>query len=170
MFEELPPAARVVRHERVRDRRLRLRSVLTAIFSVGMVLAGALATDVIAQAAVTGCRVTYSVGSEWPGGFTGNVTVTNLGDSASGWRVAWTFPDGQRVTQSWGATIHPAPTGLVATNPAWSSHLGTNATVSFGFNGWWSGTNGPPALFTLNGVPCTGSVGTTPPATGPKTP
>jgi hypothetical protein len=29
------------------------------------------------------------------------------------------------------------------------------ATVSFGFTGSWSGTNGKPAAFTLNGSACT---------------
>jgi len=174
MYEELPTTAGVVRHVRVRDRRLRLRSVFSALVAVFTVIVTALATDVIAQAAVTGCQVRYVVGAQWlggsagPGGFTGTVEITNVGDAETGWRVDWTFPDGQRVTQAWGATITTGPAGLVATNADWNAYLPTNGMVAFGFNATWSGSNGAPPQFTLNGVPCTGTVGTTPPAYAPN--
>jgi hypothetical protein len=38
------------------------------------------------------------------GGFQANVTITNLGDRIDGWTLAWTFPTGQKTTQSWNAT------------------------------------------------------------------
>ena len=58
-----------------------------------------------AAAAATGCSVTYTVQSQWPGGFTANVAITNLGDAVSSWTLAFDFPNaGQKVTQGWGAT------------------------------------------------------------------
>ncbi|MCK1807813.1 cellulose-binding domain-containing protein, partial [Micromonospora sp. R42106] len=146
------------------------RSFRTARLRVGLVAATAatlvagtalLATN--AQAAA-GCRVTYTTASQWPGGFTANVDVTNLGDPVSGWTLRWTFPSGQRVTQAWSATVTSSGADVTATNVGYNGAIATNGTVSFGFNGSWTGANTAPTAFTLNGVACTGGVGgTTPP-------
>jgi hypothetical protein len=49
--------------------------------------------------------------------------------------------------------------------------IATNGSVSFGFNGSWTGSNPVPTSFAVNGVACTGSTGpTTPPTTAPTTP
>ncbi|QLQ36491.1 cellulase family glycosylhydrolase [Micromonospora robiginosa] len=148
-------------------RRARLRIGLLA-GSVAALLVASMTVAVGAQAAA-GCRVAYTVPSQWPGGFTASVEVTNLGSPVDGWRLAWTFPSGQRVTQAWNATVTSAGSQVTATNAAWNAAVGTDATVSFGFNGSWSGANSAPADFTLNGVACTGSPGGTPsPTTSPS--
>ncbi|MEU6024523.1 cellulase family glycosylhydrolase [Micromonospora sp. NPDC047134] len=135
--------------------------VATLLAGIGLVGTGA------AQAAA-GCKVVYSAPSQWPGGFTANVDLTNLGDPLNGWRLTWTFPSGQRVTQAWNATVTSSGNDVTATNVGYNAALGTNQTVSFGFNGSWSGSNTAPTSFALNGVTCTGSVGpTTPPPTTP---
>ncbi|MFC5827999.1 cellulase family glycosylhydrolase [Nonomuraea insulae] len=122
-----------------------------------------------AQAA-TGCRVAYKVSSQWTGGFTANVDVTNLGDPINGWSLAWSFPSGQAVTQAWNATVTSSGAQVTAVNASYNGAVATDATVSFGFNGSWSGGNAVPAAFTLNGVTCTGSVGGTPTPTVTPTP
>ncbi|MER7459951.1 cellulase family glycosylhydrolase [Micromonospora sp. NPDC126480] len=140
--------------------------------AVTTLLAGfALAVAGTAHAAA-GCRVTYAAPSQWPGGFTANVTVTNLGDPINGWNLTWTFPSGQRVTQAWNATITAVGDQVTASNVSYNAGLPTNGSVSFGFNGSWSGTNTAPSTFALNGVTCTGSVGgtTPPPTTTPPPP
>nr|WP_184847466.1 cellulase family glycosylhydrolase [Allocatelliglobosispora scoriae] len=125
-------------------------------------------TAVSAQAAA-GCRVAYAVSSQWTGGFTANVTVTNLGDPLTGWNLAWTFPSGQQVTQAWNATVTSSGAQVTAANMSYNGAVATNATVSFGFNGSWSGSNATPTAFTLNGVTCTGGVsGTASPTAGPS--
>ncbi|PMR61491.1 cellulase [Verrucosispora sp. ts21] len=135
--------------------------VAALLAGVGLVSAGA-------AHAAAGCRVVYSAPSQWPGGFTANVDLTNLGDPLNGWRLTWTFPSGQRVTQAWNATVTAAGNDVTAANVSYNAALGTNQTVSFGFNGSWSGSNTAPTSFALNGVTCTGSVGpTTPPPTTP---
>ncbi|GAA0374605.1 hypothetical protein GCM10009541_16320 [Micromonospora gifhornensis] len=135
--------------------------VAALLAGVGLVSAGA-------AHAAAGCRVVYSAPSQWPGGFTANVDLTNLGDPLNGWRLTWTFPSGQRVTQAWNATVTSAGNDVTAANVSYNATLGTNQTVSFGFNGSWSGSNTAPTSFALNGVTCTGSVGpTTPPPTTP---
>ncbi|WDZ88157.1 cellulase family glycosylhydrolase [Micromonospora cathayae] len=119
-----------------------------------------------AQAAA-GCQVTYAVGSQWQGGFSANVTIKNLGDAINGWRLTWTFPSGQQVTQAWSATVTASGAAVTATNVDYNGSLATNASTSFGFNGSWSGTNTAPTSFALNGTTCNGTVGTTPPPTTP---
>ena len=126
---------------------------------IAALLAGVgLVTATHAQAAA-GCRVAYTAPSQWPGGFTANVAVTNLGDAVNGWRLSWTFPNGQRVTQAWNATVTAAGNQVTAVNAGHNAAIATNGTVSFGFNGSWTGANTAPTAFTLNGVACTGAVG-----------
>ncbi|WDZ83545.1 cellulose binding domain-containing protein [Micromonospora cathayae] len=133
----------------------------TAVLAVtGSVLA------VSAQAAA-GCRVDYRVTNSWAGGFGADVTVTNLGDAVNGWRLGWTFPAGQQVTQAWSATIPTGTSTVTATNVDYNAAIPTNGTVNFGFNGTQNGSNPAPTSFTLNGTVCTGSTAPTtpPPAT-----
>jgi cellulose 1,4-beta-cellobiosidase len=138
---------------------------LTAAAAATLVsgLGVAVATNASAAA---GCRVSYTV-NQWSTGFTGTVNVTNLGDPISGgWTVTWAFPGNQRVTQGWSATISQSGTQVTATNPSWAPSIATNASVNFGFNADYSGTNTAPSTFSLNGVACTG---TTTPTTSPTT-
>src|SRR5689334_20277387 len=88
----------------------------------------------VAQAAATGCRVTYTVGSQWNGGFTGNVSVTNLGDPLNGWTLRWTYGAGQVITQAWNATVTQSGGAVTAVNASYNGPLATNGSVSFGFN------------------------------------
>ncbi|GAA4709494.1 cellulose-binding domain-containing protein [Phytohabitans rumicis] len=118
-------------------------------------------------AAAAGCRVTYTVGSQWGGGFTANVGITNLGDPLTGWTLRWSFGAGQAVTQAWNATVTQSGAAVTAVNMSYNGGLATNGSVSFGFNGSWNNSSNPvPTSFTLNGVACTGS---TTPTTGPTT-
>jgi endoglucanase len=125
---------------------------VAALLTTGVMVA------VNAQAA-TGCQVAYTVQSQWPGGFTGNVNITNLGDPINGWRLDWTFPSGQQLNQAWNATATSSGNQVTATNMSYNAGIATNATVSFGFNGSWTTTNAIPAAFALNGLTCTGAVG-----------
>jgi hypothetical protein len=142
----------------------RSRTILAAATVATLATAGTMAVAVIANAAA-GCSVAYSAPSQWPGGFTANVVVTNLGDPISGWRLAWTFPSGQTITQAWSAeTVTPGPQAEVR-NASYNASIPTNGSANFGFNGSWSGSNTNPTQFTLNGTVCTGVIGPTTPAT-----
>jgi hypothetical protein len=123
-----------------------------------------------AQAATAGCRVAYSVPSQWAGGFSANVAVTNLGDAINGWRLTWTFSAGQQISQAWNATTTQSGGQVTATNASWNAGIATNATVSFGFNGTFTTSNPVPTAFAVNGVACTGTaIPTTGPTTAPPT-
>ncbi|MFD7499635.1 endo-1,4-beta-xylanase [Streptomyces sp. NPDC059850] len=95
------------------------------------------------------CTVGYTVTSQWNTGFTANVTVKNTGSSpVGGWQVAWTYPSGQRVTSAWNATVTQSGAQVTAANAAYNGTIGAGGSVSFGFNGTWSGANTAPATFT----------------------
>ncbi|BCJ62899.1 xylosidase [Micromonospora endophytica] len=144
--------------------RRRIRSILAAC--VAAVLA-AVGLTVTTASAAAGCRVTYSVTNEWPGGFGANVNVDNLGDPINGWRLTWSFGAGQTITQLWSGSHTQSGANVTVTNASWNAGIPTNGSVSFGFNAAMSGTNNPvPTSFTLNGTVCTG---TTNPTTGPPT-
>ncbi|MFI7221103.1 cellulose-binding domain-containing protein, partial [Micromonospora maritima] len=147
----------------------RSRKVNAALASAGAVLlaSAGVAVALPAGAAAAGCSVTYTVPSQWQGGFGANVTVTNLGDPVSGWTLTWSYPAGQTVTQAWNATVTQNGAAVTARNVDYNGSIPTNGTTSFGFNGAWTSSNPAPTSFALNGVTCTG--GTTTPTTSPTT-
>ncbi|MFC4859352.1 cellulose binding domain-containing protein [Actinophytocola glycyrrhizae] len=104
------------------------------------------------------CEVTYSV-DQWPGGFTAAVSIANTSTAPlERWRLAFTFPAGQRVTSGWGATWSQDGADVTAANLAYNARIEPGGSVRIGFNGSWSGANAPPAAFTVNDNPCaTGS-------------
>jgi hypothetical protein len=141
--------------------RTRYRAVIAC--TVGLTAAGATAvlTANPAQAA-TGCRVDYTIASSWQGGFTTNVTITNLGDPVSSWKLTWSFTAGQTITQLWNGSYTQSGANVSVTNLSYNGSIPTNGNTSLGFNGSWNGSNPVPTNFTLNGTACNGSVGTSP--------
>ncbi|GAA2504958.1 hypothetical protein GCM10010393_42020 [Streptomyces gobitricini] len=118
-------------------------------------------------AAAAGCRVDYTVTSQWQGGFQGGVKITNLGDPVSGWTLRFAMPDaGQKVVQGWNATWAQSGSTVTATNVDWNRALGTGASTDLGFVGSFTDANPKPTAITLNGVACTGNVEEPPPGGG----
>src|ERR1051325_5474416 len=97
-----PAPRHVSRSPHMRPRSPKLARGVTVAAAVTLV--SGLGIAVASQAnAAAGCRVNYSANS-WSNGFTGNVTVTNLGDAiTNGWRLTFSFPGNQQVTQGWSA-------------------------------------------------------------------
>ncbi|MFF9126587.1 cellulose-binding domain-containing protein [Streptomyces sp. NPDC014889] len=138
-------------------------AALAAAGSVALLVSGFIATPT--SAAEAGCRVDYTV-NQWAGGYTAQVKVTNLGPAVNGWRLNWTYADGQRVTSAWNATVTQTGASVVAANADWNGSLATNGSAEFGVQGTWGSANPAPTDFALNGVAC-GGTGTTPPPTTP---
>ncbi len=118
--------------------------------------------------AATGCRVDYSVTNQWPGGFGANVTVDNLGDPVNGWKLTWSFPAGQTITQLWNGTYTQSGSQVTVTNVDYNGSIPSGGSTSFGFNGAFNGSNPAPSSFALNGVTCTGGVTSPSPGTSPS--
>ncbi|WP_328339431.1 cellulose binding domain-containing protein [Micromonospora sp. NBC_00421] len=101
------------------------------------------------------CAVTYQKQSEWPGGFVANVTVKNTATTAvTGWTLAFTFPGDQRITTLWSATYTQSGSAVTIRNAGWNGTIAAGASVSFGFQATWSGSNATPTNFSLNDTPC----------------
>lgn len=93
-----------------------------------------------------GCTATYSIVGQWQGGFQGDIRVTAGSSAIRGWRVTWTFANGQTISQSWNATINASGSAVTATNVSHNGALGAGANATFGFIGTWNGTNTAPTL------------------------
>ena len=121
--------------------------------------AAALALAQPAEAA-DGCRVSYAISGTWRGGFTANVSVTNLGSPITNWTLAFTLPGDETVSQRWNAAFSQSGRSVTATNSSYNAGLRTNQTTEIGFNGAYSSGPFPgnPSSFTLNAIPCTSTV------------
>jgi endoglucanase len=155
---------------------MRHRSVapLAALGAVAATALAATALSVVARpasAASAGCRVSYTITNQWPGGFGANLAITNLGDPLTSWTLGWTFANGQMVTQLWNGTVSQSGSAVRVTNMSYNGSIATGATLTgVGFNGSWNNvTNSVPTAFTVNGVACTGSVTSSSPGTPPPT-
>ncbi len=101
------------------------------------------------------CSVQYAITNQWQGGFGASVTITNTGNTTiNGWTLAWTFANGQTVTQIWNATETQTGGSVSATNVSYNGTVAPGGTATFGFNGSWNGSNAIPTSFVLNGQTC----------------
>ena len=93
---------------------MRHHGLLLVTATIGLVAGGAAVATTSAGAAAAGCRVSYTISSQWQGGFGADVAITNLGDPINGWTLTWSFATGQRVTQAWNATVTQSGTSASA--------------------------------------------------------
>ena len=92
-----------------------------------------------------GCTAAYRITNQWPGGFQGEVTVTNGTTASTSWTVTWTYANGQTITQMWGAQDTASGASHTARNMPYNGNLAANGTTTFGFIGTWTGTNTVPS-------------------------
>ncbi|MPY61778.1 glycoside hydrolase family 6 protein [Streptomyces spongiae] len=131
----------------------------TALLAALALVGGAAGTAMAAVPGDTGvkavpCTVDYKIQNQWDSGFTASVTVTNNGAAKSSWAVKWSYAGNQKITSGWNAKLSQSGTAVTAANETYNGPLSTGGSVSFGFNGSYSGTNAIPATFTLDGVTC----------------
>ncbi|MET7615057.1 cellulose-binding domain-containing protein, partial [Streptomyces seoulensis] len=101
----------------------------------------------------TTCQVAYRLDDEWSTGFQATLRITTDAPLTD-WRLTWTFPDGQRIGQTWDATPHQDGARVTADAKDYNRSVAAHGTVAFGFVGSSQGANGTPDAFTLNGTPC----------------
>lgn len=94
----------------------------------------------------------------WNTGLTASVTLTNTGTTTvDGWRLGFTLPSGQTITNGWGATYALLPGAVTATNATYNGTLAPQASVTIGYQANHTGNSAAPGAFTLNGAACAGS-------------
>jgi cellulase/cellobiase CelA1 len=103
----------------------------------------------------TACKVAYGTNA-WQGGFTADVTITNTGASpVNGWKLAFTLPSGQRITNAWNANLSGSSGAVTAGNVGHNGELRAGGQATFGFQGTSGGAVSKPSAFSLNGTACT---------------
>ena len=152
------------------SRSTRFRRLVALVVPMAVVATAGAVSVTASAAQAAGCQVTYTVPSQWPGGFTANVAITNTGPPVSSWSLTWNFGAGQTISQIWNANRTQNGAQVTATNLSYNATIPTNGTVSFGFNGTWNGSNPVPTAFTLNGMACDGGTNPPPPPPPPGPP
>jgi len=95
----------------------------------------------------SGCTATYSISSDWGAGFNANVTVTDTGTAATkSWRVSWTWPGNQQITNLWNGSYTQTGSSVVVGNAAYNNVIAAGGNTSFGFGASYTGTNTAPTL------------------------
>ena len=92
------------------------------------------------------CTATYSVTSQWSTGYTGQVRIACSGAALASWKANWTFGAGQRITQAWNADCTQSGTAVSCANAPYNGSVPDGGSVTFGFNGSWSGSNPVPVV------------------------
>ncbi|MFJ7175381.1 glycoside hydrolase family 6 protein [Streptomyces massasporeus] len=131
----------------------------TALLAAMALVAGATGTAFAVDPGSAGiaavpCTVDYEIQNQWSTGFTAAVTVTNNSAAKSSWSLKWSYSGNQKVTSGWNAKLSQSGAAVTAANETYNAQLATGGSVSFGFQGSYSGSNAIPATFTLDGVTC----------------
>jgi hypothetical protein len=148
--------------------RYRPRRLAACVAVAAAVCAAGAAGVASSSAASAGCSAAYTISSQWQGGFTAGLAITNLGSPLSSWTLTWDFTAGQQVTQGWSATFSQSGTRVTAVNESYNGTLAAGGSTTIGFNGSWNNAANPaPTDFALNGVACTGSASPSPSPTTP---
>ncbi|MEU9469117.1 PHB depolymerase family esterase [Streptomyces avermitilis] len=101
------------------------------------------------------CKVAVTTNA-WNTGLTASVMLTNTGTTAvSGWKLGFTLPAGQTVTNGWGATYTQAGAAVTAVNATYNGAIAPGASVGIGYQAGHTGNSAAPTAFTLNGTACT---------------
>jgi len=92
------------------------------------------------------CSGAYSVTSSWPGGFQGQVVVTNTGPATlNGWKLGWTFPGSQVINNLWNGSYTQAGAAVTVTSESYDGTLAPGASTTVGFTATYSGSNTAPS-------------------------
>ncbi len=90
------------------------------------------------------CTATYAVTGQWGGGFQGAVTVKAGAAAITSWTVTWTWPSGQRFTNTWNAAVTGSGDAVTARNMPYNGSLPAGGSTTWGFTGSFTGANTAP--------------------------
>jgi endoglucanase len=99
------------------------------------------------------CKVRWQA-SSWSTGMSASITVTNTsGQAWTGWKLEFTMPGSQKITQGWSANWSQTGQSTSATNVSWNGSVANGGSANIGFNSSGSGA-GEPTDFRVNGQSC----------------
>ncbi|MEU4243639.1 cellulose binding domain-containing protein [Actinoplanes sp. NPDC026619] len=83
--------------------------------------------------ALLSCGASWTVVSSWPGGYQADVAVSATGSATTtGWRVTWTMPSGQSISQVWNGTLTTSGSSATVANAAYNGTLAPGSGTAFG--------------------------------------
>jgi Glycosyl hydrolase family 12/Cellulose binding domain len=92
------------------------------------------------------CSAAYSLVNTWPGGFQGQVAITNTGAATlHSWTIGWTFPGDQLINDLWNGSYAQSGRAVTVTNASYNGTVAAGGTVTVGFTGTYAGNDTPPA-------------------------
>jgi len=92
------------------------------------------------------CSAAYSVVSSWPGGFKGQVVVTNTGSAPlNGWQLGWAFPGSPAINDLWDGSDTQSGSTVTVANESYNGALAPGASTTVGFTATYSGANAAPS-------------------------
>ncbi|MEU3556963.1 cellulase family glycosylhydrolase [Streptomyces fragilis] len=101
------------------------------------------------------CAVGYKITNQWSGGFQGEIVVRNTtGAAVSNWKLAFSFADGQKISNMWGGTVAQSGAAVTVTPASYTTTIAAGGSVTLGFLASKGSANTAPATFTLNGAAC----------------
>lgn len=81
----------------------------------------------------SGCTATLSVQSPWSNGATYAGTV-KADQALTGWKVTWTWPGSERISNSWSVSGTLTGATVTGTNAEYNGTLAAGQSTTFGFN------------------------------------
>jgi endo-1,4-beta-xylanase len=101
------------------------------------------------------CHVTYTLNSQWPGGFTAQVVIANTGTTTiNGWSLTFTFPGDQKVTSNFNGGFSQTGENVTLTNASYNGTITAGSSITDGFQGTWTSNDTSPSSFSVNGTAC----------------
>jgi len=103
------------------------------------------------------CHVSYTINSQWAGGFNAGLTIENTGTTAlTHWTLTWAFGNGQTITSLWDGNESQSGSNVTVTNLGYNGNIPAGGSFTgVGFNGTWNNiANAAPTSFAINGNPC----------------
>ncbi|HEV2345382.1 MAG TPA: cellulose binding domain-containing protein [Actinocrinis sp.] len=133
-----------------------LEGIINFENSSGVNVQGTATVAIVQPVPPIACHVTYTTQSQWQGGFTAAVSISNTGVVAdNGWTLTFTFGGDQKITGVWGAAATQSGEMVTLTNLSYDATITPGATVSgIGFQGTWSASDAAASSFAVNGTIC----------------
>jgi len=102
------------------------------------------------------CHVAYTIVNQWSTGFQVAAIIENTGTvGITSWTLKWTFPGNQQITNLWNGSYSQSSANAIVNNLNYNGAIQPGGKYNgVGFTANFSGTNAPPASFSVNGVIC----------------
>ena len=101
------------------------------------------------------CQITYTITSQWTGGFESNITITNTGSSTiNGWMLQFAFPAGQTILVGWSGTYSQQGSQVTVQNASFNATIASKQSITTSFEANGDASSSTPTSYTLNGATC----------------